>query len=610
MIRIAHISDLHICDPKLETPLKELAKEFKQVTGIEIDLHFANAFVQDALSKFIHYNDPDVIVVSGDLTTFGDPKSFNLAKEFLEGLARRSSEPRKVVIVPGNHDVLEYQLAALRGKLINFLGNKKPKNLISGIFYRASRYIIEMKLSNLISAFGRISDSTNGRYDDTDYETMLSEFSKISSYSAIDSKKITVARKGDNFAIDIHPFGSVCADPVWMNLGRLRAEQLSSFYDDIKNEDDQSSKIHIAVIHHNPIASSHTVDSPFVNAYNSMPDGPEFLRIMQKNGVDIVLHGHQHTESAMLFDYDLKSVGHAYCIGSPSSTDPKAGGCNIIQISDDYHALVRRFEFKERSFFEDESKNIEILFEKQRPDFETNSARFELKRYVSTADGNEKQFFDEFHKVRSRPRSGNEKRPIAYVAGRRLTGVLENNGKLITDLLREGYAIRVLISNPALLRRITTGIDDADLGAAFWGDDNELQNLAEQAESSIKTFSELMEEVGTAGQKQINVRVSHTLLPFAATIRDDCDMKSRMAVKPLPFGALGVIDSPLFRLTRRSNRALFDYYSKHLKVLFGEGRTILGEWNLGDDDLSISAKIKVYPSGEKVSIPSISGSKN
>ncbi|HYE52059.1 MAG TPA: metallophosphoesterase [Azospirillaceae bacterium] len=77
--RLAHISDLHFgrTDP-----------------GVVRALH------ADLVSQ-----EPDLIVVSGDLTQRARPEQFRAAKDFLEAL------PAPWMVVPGNHDIPVYNLA-------------------------------------------------------------------------------------------------------------------------------------------------------------------------------------------------------------------------------------------------------------------------------------------------------------------------------------------------------------------------------------------------------------------------------------------------------------------------------------------------------------------
>lgn len=71
------------------------------------DLHFGPPFVPkvgDALLHSAALLQPDVVVVSGDLTQRAKPDQFEAAKNFLEQLPR---VPK--LIVPGNHDVPMYR---------------------------------------------------------------------------------------------------------------------------------------------------------------------------------------------------------------------------------------------------------------------------------------------------------------------------------------------------------------------------------------------------------------------------------------------------------------------------------------------------------------------
>jgi 3',5'-cyclic-AMP phosphodiesterase len=73
--RIAHISDLHCGGPYFVPSL--LDRAVREVNDLE----------------------PDVVVCSGDLTTFGFKQEYALAKSFLDRI-----ECANLVVVPGNHD--------------------------------------------------------------------------------------------------------------------------------------------------------------------------------------------------------------------------------------------------------------------------------------------------------------------------------------------------------------------------------------------------------------------------------------------------------------------------------------------------------------------------
>jgi 3',5'-cyclic AMP phosphodiesterase CpdA len=65
------------------------------------DLHFGHvdAATLEPLRSRIHALEPDLVVVSGDLTQRAKPRQFREAKAFLDSL------PQPQLVVPGNHDV-------------------------------------------------------------------------------------------------------------------------------------------------------------------------------------------------------------------------------------------------------------------------------------------------------------------------------------------------------------------------------------------------------------------------------------------------------------------------------------------------------------------------
>ena len=72
------------------------------------DIHFggANPLVIDPLVEAVTRIAPDLVAVSGDLTERARPRQFREARAFLDRL------PAPQIVVPGNHDVPLYQLAA------------------------------------------------------------------------------------------------------------------------------------------------------------------------------------------------------------------------------------------------------------------------------------------------------------------------------------------------------------------------------------------------------------------------------------------------------------------------------------------------------------------
>src|SRR5688572_30210541 len=72
------------------------------------DLHFGkvDSMLIQPLVAGVHCCEPDLVVISGDLTQRAGRKEFEMAREFLDRL------PQPQLVVPGNHDIPLYNLAA------------------------------------------------------------------------------------------------------------------------------------------------------------------------------------------------------------------------------------------------------------------------------------------------------------------------------------------------------------------------------------------------------------------------------------------------------------------------------------------------------------------
>ncbi len=78
------------------------------------DLHCGTQFfLPNLLERAItEVNDlqPEIVVISGDLTTFGFKEEYALAKQYVDTI-----ECEAVVVIPGNHDSRNVGLRPLRG---------------------------------------------------------------------------------------------------------------------------------------------------------------------------------------------------------------------------------------------------------------------------------------------------------------------------------------------------------------------------------------------------------------------------------------------------------------------------------------------------------------
>lgn len=111
MLKIVHISDLHISEHILRGPNAE--SKLPHRYG-----HDVKAFL--ALDRFLRETEWDLLLITGDISRIGSKESFESARNWLEneivfgdtriGLNLSKSESRNYVIVPGNHDRFNGQL--------------------------------------------------------------------------------------------------------------------------------------------------------------------------------------------------------------------------------------------------------------------------------------------------------------------------------------------------------------------------------------------------------------------------------------------------------------------------------------------------------------------
>ena len=82
MAKILHVSDLHFCSNDMKTKIKEFEKEIKELLPfINFEFEYHDENVCSALQTLITRTNPEVIAITGDITTFGDKSSFDYAFE-------------------------------------------------------------------------------------------------------------------------------------------------------------------------------------------------------------------------------------------------------------------------------------------------------------------------------------------------------------------------------------------------------------------------------------------------------------------------------------------------------------------------------------------------
>src|SRR5262245_60242632 len=138
MIRVLHLSDVHVDVPVLRMPFAAMLN--KRLLGaanllLRRATHFASARDKlAALARFAEREAVDLVICTGDYTALGTEPELVAARAAIDPLTRR---PRGFVTVPGNHDLYlrdcidDRRFERLFGDL---LGSDWPEHAVDGAF--------------------------------------------------------------------------------------------------------------------------------------------------------------------------------------------------------------------------------------------------------------------------------------------------------------------------------------------------------------------------------------------------------------------------------------------------------------------------------------------
>ena len=195
---------------------------------------------------------PDLIVISGDLTSTGNQDEFKEIETFLSEICKRFDlDPTRFLIVPGNHDVL----------------------------------------------WGRESDAaSNG-----DYLTFSSRFFKL----PVQEMELPSYKFEDIFFIGLDTTKLLSQN--YGGLGVVGEEQLRAATKKVLEASD--AQIKFLVLHHHLLPVSWVESGPIERIKSMTLDAPTILAWAQSHGFTGIIHGHQHQHFISTFHLaDRKGV--------------------------------------------------------------------------------------------------------------------------------------------------------------------------------------------------------------------------------------------------------------------------------------------------------------
>lgn len=237
MFRIGHLSDLHL-GPVPGLRLRDYLS--KRLVGYanwrRSRARLAASGSLARLVEDLRAQQPDHIVVTGDLTNLAMREEYQNARAWLEKLG----PPERVTAIPGNHDAY-----------------------VPGAYHRYRRQWAPWMAS-----------------DDAERDDMVGddvEFVGEALFPFMRRKRY-VALIGVSSAVATAPFMATG------RVGRSQTERLGRLLDEARAE----GLFRVILIHHPP----KLVDPR--RAWRKLTDGRRFRRAVERHGAELILHGHEH----------------------------------------------------------------------------------------------------------------------------------------------------------------------------------------------------------------------------------------------------------------------------------------------------------------------------
>jgi len=344
MYRIAHISDLHISDlePEEQTNLQWLGQvlgHMKFKVDVVAEKHNENKLT--ALKNKFRELTPDLIVVTGDITNYGDLKSFKKAVEILTEL-KKIAKAQKIICIPGNHDCLAERVAHLRSK-------STFKRAIIWAISLINQETAMIRKTSLDQQMLNALDNGNGLALLQNYQAVITK----EEYGEL-NPSIPVAVPTPWGEIIFFLFNST-NDPGFMaNEGRIGPVQYNALNQYLDNPDVKERlerAVRVALLHHHPINNPNINASAIDRGYDDMIDGAAMMTYIGKRGFHLILHGHQHVP--YMWEMEHGRIPNIAAAGSAlAGSNSTYGSFNIIDILNPFEAIYRLFEYKQTGYGE------------------------------------------------------------------------------------------------------------------------------------------------------------------------------------------------------------------------------------------------------------------
>lgn len=298
---VLHMSDPHLGDL---SPGQTLDDEKVKLTG-QADLETTQRVFKRTLERLravvVEHGKPDVAVMSGDLTYMAGTEGFDAFVELLDERTDVLPDRDRIVVVPGNHDVVWNETPGSSARYASFLRATRDQGcvtpLLDGIDFAADddrgtllstvepgRHVVQtddmlVVPINTSNWCGEFVDLRRG-WSRAEWEQALEPLG--SGYDEA-INQIDMLRQQDMARVSR---GQIAA------LGRVYGAL------DIPRRPGSDVRVRVAVMHHQLLPVSTREER---KAFESLVNLGEVRQMLAEYGFDLVLHGHKH-ESSLYWD--------------------------------------------------------------------------------------------------------------------------------------------------------------------------------------------------------------------------------------------------------------------------------------------------------------------
>lgn len=355
-MKLLHITGTHVISEDTLAHVSELNQSLS-TSGVQITVppngEYELASLTDALeSSPRERHTYDCIVVSGDLTSFGDRSSLDSAAALLDQLRKCALKPEtksNVIAIPGYRDVTLYSLLRL-------IEAKNEGFYIRQALSGNSDLSLKENTIELISKFasglgaGEKTDVKN--YLETIFKRTLEKRDIVCSCELSSKISLGIAPSSEGLTVNLISLNTLpYAFRPDFNYDVLRAEVKNAA---LRRSDNPVDTLNIAATYQGicghlmepsllDSAGSINLPNAIEQALSRPLTGGILGRIIQEAGIDIHLHGRSSFNTITRIDFELGEHGSIVSAGSPPlnpTNSREERGYNVIEVHDLYSATI------------------------------------------------------------------------------------------------------------------------------------------------------------------------------------------------------------------------------------------------------------------------------